>query len=258
MTGGWSAAACLMLAALAVAWPRRLPGTRRRLLMRAGRPGPPVDLSAARSGLRDWLLRRSGRGAALAGLLSGLAGFLVSGLVAAAVAAAYGALAVRALLSRRRAGEERERRRRQLDDLCALAADLRAGLPATAPLAESGRSEAPPADRLAGLTRSAVRLAERTGAPLAELVERIEADARAADRGAAAAAAQAAGARATAGLLAVLPVGGIALGYTIGADPLQVLLHTPLGAACALGAVLLQLAGLAWTQRLSAVRAWAG
>ena len=41
-----------------------------------------------------------------------------------------------------------------------------------------------PADRLAGLTRSAVRLADRTGAPLAELLERIEADARAADRGA--------------------------------------------------------------------------
>ncbi|MFX0593455.1 type II secretion system F family protein [Melissospora conviva] len=255
MTGGWNAAACLALAALAVGWPHRLPGTRRRLLMRTGRAAPTIDLRAVAAHLRERLLRQPRRSAALAGLVAALVGLLLSGLVAAVAAAAYGALATRALLSRRAAGEERERRRRQLDDLCALSADLRAGLPGTGPFAESA---SPPADRLAGLTRSAVRLAERTGAPLAELVERIEADARAADRGAAAAAAQAAGARATAGLLAVLPVGGIALGYTIGADPLHVLLHTPLGAACALGAVLLQLAGLAWTARLSSARAWAG
>ncbi|MFD0824011.1 hypothetical protein ACFQ0D_38100, partial [Micromonospora zhanjiangensis] len=52
-------------------------------------------------------------------------------------------------------------------------------------------------------------------------------------------------------LLAVLPSGGVALGYVIGADPVQVLLHTPVGAGCALGAVVLQVAGLAWTARLS-------
>lgn len=94
------------------------------------------------------------------------------------------------------------------------------------------------------------RLAERTGAPAADLVERIEADARAADRAKASAAAQAAGAQATAILLAALPAGGIALGYSIGADPLRILLHTGLGAACALGAVALQCAGLLWADRL--------
>ena len=83
------------------------------------------------------------------------------------------------------------------------------------------------------LTSAAVRLADRTGAPLAELVERIEADARSTDRGLAAAAAQAAGARATAWLLAALPLGGIGLGYGIGVDPVAVLLHTPVGGACA-------------------------
>ncbi len=51
-------------------------------------------------------------------------------------------------------------------------------------------------------------------------------------------------------LLAALPAGGIALGYSIGVHPLQVLLHTGLGAACALGAVLLQCAGLLWADRL--------
>jgi tight adherence protein B len=82
-------------------------------------------------------------------------------------------------------------------------------------------------------------------------MERVEADARAGDRARASAAAQAAGARATALLLAALPAGGIALGYGIGVDPLRVLLHTPLGAGCAAGTVLLQSAGLAWAARLA-------
>jgi tight adherence protein B len=94
------------------------------------------------------------------------------------------------------------------------------------------------------------RLADQTGAPLADLLERVEADARALDRIRAVAAAQAAGTRATAWLLAALPAGGIALGYAIGADPLRVLLHTPLGAGCACGAIALQFAGLAWAGRI--------
>jgi len=56
---------------------------------------------------------------------------------------------------------------------------------------------------------------------------------------------------ATAALLGVLPAAGIGLGYLMGSDPLRVLLHTPVGAGCALGAVAFQLAGLAWTDRLS-------
>lgn len=102
------------------------------------------------------------------------------------------------------------------------------------------------------MARAAVRLADRTGAPLAELLERVEADARAFDRGMAAAAAQSAGANATALLLAALPLGGVALGYGIGVDPLAVLLHTPVGAACALAAMGLQAGGLLWAERLGA------
>lgn len=100
------------------------------------------------------------------------------------------------------------------------------------------------------LASAAVELAEKTGAPLADLLERIEADARTTDRGLAAAAAQAAGARATALLLAALPLGGIALGYGIGADPVDVLLHTPIGAGCAFVAIVLQIVGLVWADRL--------
>jgi tight adherence protein B len=216
--------------------------------------------------------------AAAAGGVSWLAGGPVAGLIGAG----YGALAARAAMRSARKARNAAVRARSLDELCALAADLRAGLPPSS-AAESGSivlasadagfgpsGSGPPANaqgasdpvlstsqraicaerRIAELTAAIWRLAERTGAPAADLVERIEADARGADRAQASAAAQAAGAQATALLLAALPLGGIALGYGIGVDPLRVLLHTPLGAACAAGAVMLQCAGLLWADRL--------
>ena len=169
-------------------------------------------------------------------------GLVVGGPVLAVVAAVYAGLGGRALL--RRAAKRRALAERQaaVADLAGLAADLRAGLP------PSGEGFAP--GRIGRLVTSVWRLAERTGAPAADLVERIEADARAADRATASATAQAAGAQATALLLAGLPVGGIGLGFAIGADPVGVLLHTPLGGACAIGAVVLQGGGLIWSERL--------
>ena len=177
----------------------------------------------------------------------------------AAIVAGYAALATRAAVRRSAANAETAARARVLDDLSAMAADLRAGLPPAAVLPariHDGATGGPPvdqdaADRVRRLTGAVWRLAEHTGAPAADLVERIEADARAAERARATAAAQSAGARATALLLAALPGGGVALGYGIGADPLAVLLHTPLGGGCAVGALLLQFAGLAWTDRLA-------
>jgi tight adherence protein B len=178
-----------------------------------------------------------------AGLLTGAAIAPVAGLVVGV----YLGLGVRAGLRREAARERAKAQARTLDGLCGLAGDLRAGLPPTTLLPPSTVS----GDRIARLASAAWRLAEQTGAPLADLVERIEADARAADRSRAAAAAQAAGARATAWLLTGLPFGGVALGYGIGADPGHVLLHTTVGAACAVTALALQLAGLAWADRLS-------
>ncbi|MFG1915855.1 hypothetical protein [Micromonospora sp. NPDC048898] len=201
--------------------------------------------------------RSSRRVLPLVGVLGGGVGALVGGPVAAVAVGGYATLAVRALL-RWRANRSAERRRRHgLDQLCGLAADLRAGLPVQRAIeaATDGRDNS---DRLRQLTAAAVRLADRTGAPLAELVERIEADARAADRGLAAAAAQAAGARATAWLLAALPVGGIGLGYGIGVDPLAVLLHSSVGGSCAVLAVVLQVVGLLWAERLGAAPGRAG
>jgi tight adherence protein B len=94
------------------------------------------------------------------------------------------------------------------------------------------------------------RLAERTGCSLLGPVQRL----RDADRGAVAVrrelAAQLAGPRATARLLAGLPVVGMLLGTSVGADPLGFLLGTPAGAGClAVGGVLVGL-GLLWTRAL--------
>ncbi|BCJ58992.1 hypothetical protein Jiend_24140 [Micromonospora endophytica] len=249
-------------------------------------------------------------------LLGAGLGGLLAGAVAAVALGGYGALGARALLRHGAAARSTQARRDRLDQLCALAADLRAGLPvpvaaerlglthsaapasaeparasaavlpaglaraSTAPVpAEPASASAvaaarPPGsgdngrpghstgdvlpDRPGRLAQAAVRLADSTGAPLAELVERIEADARSTDRGLAAAAAQAAGARATAWLLAALPLGGIGLGYGIGVDPLEVLLHTPIGGSCAIVAVALQVVGLLWADRLGAVPAGVG
>jgi tight adherence protein B len=290
MPTGWVLGACLLAGAVVVAWPS---GTTRQRLwtprIQTRFEWPRVDrvtLRACRDFLADQPARRL---ITLAAGASGVVGWLAGGPVASLICAVYGALAARAVTRRAQKARNAAVRARSLDELCALAADLRAGLPpsraaeshsiilgSTDGLLGPGRpgsrtdpraaSVAPVAGepvsstsqhaicaehQIAGLTAAVWRLAERTGAPAAELLERIEADARGADRAKASAAAQAAGAQATALLLAALPLGGIALGYGIGADPLQVLLHTPLGAACAASAVVLQSAGLLWADRLA-------
>ncbi|SCL44374.1 tight adherence protein B [Micromonospora eburnea] len=220
----------------------RVPG-----LLAAPRPARlPTDGVAVRGRLLERVgVAVSRRGLLPAVLMGGGTGAVLGGPVAAIVLAAYGALAARAARRRSARRQADQARRRELDQLCALAADLRAGLPVEGVVADGPH-------RIARLGRAAVRLADRTGAPLAELLERVEADARAADRGLAAAAAQAAGARATAWLLAALPLGGIGLGYAIGVDPVAVLLHTTVGGGSALAAVALQVGGLLWAERLGA------
>jgi len=248
----WGLAALLLtVAAVVAAWParavlRRLDG-RRRIPWRA------VDLRQLGARGQAFAEESPRRAVIVAALAGGTAGLLLAGPVAGLALAFYGAYGTGAAV--RHAGRRRiaTARSRSLDSLNTLAADLRAGL-AVGPVGVGGGLHADddlPDRRLASLTAAVGRLAEQTGAPAADLVERIEADARAGDRSRATAAAQAAGARATALLLAALPAGGIALGYGIGVNPLQVLLHTPLGAVCAGLAVLLQCAGLLWADRLA-------
>ncbi|MEV6494379.1 hypothetical protein AB0M20_38025, partial [Actinoplanes sp. NPDC051633] len=209
---------------------------------------PPARRRTDFRGLRDGLARLGTsdprRLMVLSVATAGGLGLLVGGPVAAVVLAAYSVFGVRAVVRHLVRRATAERRAAALDNLGALAADLRAGLPPQRAAAVRGDA------RIAELSGAVWRLAERTGAPAADLVERIEADARAAERATKSAAAQAAGAQATAMLLAALPLGGIGLGYSIGTDPLRILLHTRLGAACAVGAVLLQCAGLLWADRL--------
>jgi tight adherence protein B len=61
-----------------------------------------------------------------------------------------------------------------------------------------------------------------------------------------------ASARATARLLAVLPLLGLGLGSGLGGDPVQVLTRTLPGAVCLAAGTALALAGLAWVDAITA------
>jgi tight adherence protein B len=196
------------------------------------------------------------------------AGLAADGPVAAAVLAAYGAagfVMLRDVATRR---ARRRARRLASDAVLGLAGDLRAGLAlgpawraaeAVLRQAESYllpgwrrvRSEPGPVAVVARRLVAATALAEACGAPLADVLERLDADLRGIDRARAVASSQAAGARASAAVLAVMPAAGLGLGVAVGVDPAQVLLHTPVGAAALGLAVALQLAGVAWTARLA-------
>jgi Flp pilus assembly protein TadB len=194
--------------------------------------------------------------AAVAGVLAALLGTALGGLVAGLIVAAYIGLGVLRVLRGQHTRADRAARTAAIDAVGLLAADLRAGVAGNDALAASGgldRSTGPLSTvDIRASVAAAVELAERTGAPLADLLDRLDTELRSARRAEEAARAQVSGARASALLLAALPVAGVALGYGLGADPLRILLHTGLGALCAAGAVTLQLAGLAWSDRLVA------
>ncbi|WP_433213012.1 type II secretion system F family protein [Dactylosporangium sp. CS-047395] len=143
-----------------------------------------------------------------------------------------------------------------LDAVDATAEGLRAGaLPdgSTVPLHGGGVHErwAGAAVEVArGRLLAAYRLSEHLGVPLVDLLERVEADLRAAQALRAEMSAQLAGAQTSTAVLIPLPLLGLWVGSAMGIDPAQLLLHTPLGAACALAAVAMQCLGLLWTSRM--------
>lgn len=93
-------------------------------------------------------------------------------------------------------------------------------------------------------------VSERTGAPLAALLDGL-AEATEADLDAAAARETAlAGSRATVNILTWLPVLALGLGSLIGADPLRTLLSTPWGLAAGFVGAVLTVIGRIWTGRL--------
>ncbi len=99
---------------------------------------------------------------------------------------------------------------------------------------------------------AALALADDVGAPLADVLDTLAAGLRAeADVDGEVEAALAAP-RATARLLAVLPLVGVGLGQAIGAAPLRVLVLTGPGRVSAVGGLTLALVGVLWTRRLVA------
>lgn len=216
-------------------------------------------------------------------LLAGAAALLWVGPVPAALLAAGAALALRAWTGRGRAAEQAAERVRAVEACAALAGELRAGrtpaeaLSAAAELASGGSRTALAAAAAAAAAGADVpaALLQRTAAPaavpevlrglaacwavcatagsgLAAAVERLAEGLRASLAQRRAVEAELAGPRATAAMLAVLPLAGLALAAGLGADPLRVLLHTPAGLVCLVVGVGLDVLGLRWTSRMVA------
>ncbi|MFF5448916.1 type II secretion system F family protein [Streptomyces sp. NPDC012888] len=116
-------------------------------------------------------------------------------------------------------------------------------------------ARAPGAEGLAGMA-ACWRVSVDGGAGLAAGLERLEAALRSERDRRETLRAQLAGARSTAVVLALLPVVGLLMGTALGADPLRVLLHSPLGLGCLLVGGVLEVLGLLWCRRI--VRAGEG
>ncbi|WP_210480391.1 type II secretion system F family protein [Naasia sp. SYSU D00948] len=134
--------------------------------------------------------------------------------------------------------------------LTAAARAAGAGEP-VAPALVAGSSAAPEEARAAWRALAAgVAVADRTGAPLADVLEQLAVtlrDLQGAERDVRAALT---GPRMSGRLVLALPAVGVAFGLGLGFDPLGVLLGTPLGLACAAAGAVLYLAGWGWTRRL--------
>ena len=91
---------------------------------------------------------------------------------------------------------------------------------------------------------------ERTGAPVADLLDTLAQSMRDADEAALARRAALAAPVATARVLAGLPLLGLVLGQLVGARPLAVLVGTPAGRVSGVVGLVCVVLGVAWTRRL--------
>lgn len=251
--------AAAVLAALAVVLllpprPRPVDGPPRSS---TGRPAP-VALAA---GLVSLLAGCSGLGPLTGLLLVVLAGTLAGGWLLWS--------------ARRRRRDARLVAGRVLETCELLAAELGAGQPPgraleraaeawppLAPAAEAFRVGADvPASvrqlaRLPGagdlrLVAAAWQVAHRTGQGLAEAVDDVAADLRAAESSRRVVEGELASARATARMVAALPVPALAMGSGVGGNPWAFLVGNPVGVACLAGGVAFGLAGLAWIEAIA-------
>ena len=256
--------AALLSAAALVAWPDVRVVRRARVAAVVGHGAP------RRQGIPDVRVPPS------AAALAALAGAVLSTPLVAVLAGAAAFVAARTLLASRAARGSESRLRSLAEGLGALAADLRSGrsldAATTAAVAACADPEAGPALARAirapegapaghadpflrealGRIAAAVRLSGRTGCSLAAVAGAVEDDLRARHRQRLELRAATAAPRASAALLAGLPLVGLAMGSGVGADPWGVLTGTGTGQVLLVAGVALEAAGLAWSARLIA------
>jgi tight adherence protein B len=249
--------------ALALAsWPDRDAVRRRRVTEVAGRRA-----GSTRGGVRTVPLP------AAAAAIAALGCALLSTPLVAGLGGVAAFLVARSWVSARADRRGEARLRSLADGLGALAADLRSGRSvqtaveaAAVACADEGcgraltralRAPAAPVESADPLLAeallriaAAVRLSARTGCSLAAVAGAVEEDLRARHRLRLELRAATAAPRASAALLAGLPVLGLAMGHGIGADPWGVLTATGVGQVLLVAGVALEAAGLAWSRRL--------
>jgi len=251
----------LLAAALAVlVWPARVAGRRVRRVADGSEVVSPRRWTAALSA------------PVTAAVVGAAGGVLLSTLLVAGLAAALAFVGGRSWVARARARRTGDRLGSLTEGLGALGAELRSGRSfeaateaAVAACAdgESGAAlaralrtpgaAAPPGDELgAALERvsAGVLLSARTGCSLAAVAAAVEDDLRAAQRLRQELRTATAGPRASAMLLAGLPLVGLAMGNGVGADPWRVLTTTAPGQVLLVVGVALEVLGLLWAERL--------
>lgn len=265
----------------------RAPTGRAAGLPADGRTAPQAPATGLVAGSVGLVVGSVGLVAGSVGLVVGAVALVVVVLVAGIgpplLAAVLWVVGRRLVNRRARARDAAQERDRAVEACAALAAELRAGrrpsdaLEVAAALARGpcrqALGSAAAAARLGGDVPAALagpevrtstvpgvlrglaacwRVCATAGSGLAAAVDRLADGLRAGQAQERLVASELAGARASAVLLAVLPVGGVALGAGLGARPLSVLLHTPLGLACLVLGLGLDAVGLWWTGRIVA------
>lgn len=287
---GALSAAAMVLVSARFALPKRGSGVRRLTAGASSSAGAnrslgPAALNLRRSGLGR--VRRAGAGVpsvrtatgvGLGGVLTVAIGTVlgIQTIVSLLALGAVGAVVLSQRSRQRRRRAETSRRASVIEACAVLAADLRAGRPPrdalegaasvcehlqpAAAAARLGGNVGAALDEAAGTPGAtglrslgaAWRVAERSGAAFATIVERLADSLRADESVRRQVAAGLAGTRSTARLLAALPLFGTALGYGVGADPLTFLTATPIGWVCLLVGLALAVIGLEWVERLAA------